>query len=186
MMTAQESKDWYEFGQKVIDLIENETIEKGTNVPLPNWKVSDCLKSLQNRLVRASDEQQPETFRQDELVAIAYLAQLAYTKLKNPSFDRKTAMQHLKAGKAIRPADYTDIIALSYLHGSDLTRYAGVNCGEGKLPIPEQIVAAAEDLGVFFTGMLPSSSNEWVLATQEEIDAVKNWGKSEDMDDSDE
>lgn len=185
MMTAQESKDWNEFSQEVIDLIENETIEKGTNVPLPNWKVSDCLKSLQNHLVRASDEQHPETFRQDELVTIAYFAQLAYTKLKNPSFDRKTAMQHLKAGKAVRPANFSDIIALSYLHGSDLTRYAGVNCGEGKLSIPEQIVSAAEDLGVFFTGMLPSSSNEWVLATQEEIDAVKNWGKSEDMDDSD-
>lgn len=186
MMTAQESKDWYEFSQEVIDLIENETIEKGTNVPLPNWKVSDCLNSLQNCLVRASDEQHPEAFRQYELVKIAYFAQLAYTKLKNPSFDRKTAMQHLKAGKAVRPAGDTEVIALSYLHGSDLTRYAGVICGEGKLSIPEQIVSAAEDLGVFFTGMLPSSSNEWVLATQEEIDAVKNWGKSEDMDDSDE
>ena len=38
MMTAQESKDWNEFSQEVIDLIENETIEKGTNVPLPIGK----------------------------------------------------------------------------------------------------------------------------------------------------
>ena len=175
-MTAQESKDWSEFSQEVIDLIENETIEKSAKVPLSNWKVSDCMYALQNHLLIASDKQHPAD-RQYELVTIAYFAQLAYTKLKNPSFDRKTAMQHLKAGKAVRPADYTDIIALSYLHGSDLTRYVGFSCGTDRLSMPEQVVAAAEDLGVFFTGALPSSSNEWVLATQEEIEAVKDWGK---------
>lgn len=183
-MTAQESKDWYEFGQKVIDLIENATIEKGTNVPLPNWEASDCMRSLQNCLVRASDEQHPEVFRQYELVKIAYFAQLAYTKLKNPSFDRKTAMLHLKAGKAVRPAGDKSIIALSYLYGPDLTRYAGVNCSTGRLSIPEQVISAAEDLGVFLTRTLPSSSDEWVLVTQEEIEAVKDWGKSAEEKDA--
>lgn len=178
MMTAQESKDWSEFSQKVIDLMEYSPVDKGCNIPVSEWSLYDCLRALRGCACRAIDENNSAEFKQHELIKVAYFAQQAYTRLKNPSFDRKTAMQHLKAGKAVRPAGDTEVIALSYLHGSDLTRYAGVNCREGRLSIPEQIISAAEDLGVFFTGMLPSSSNEWVLATQEEIDAVKNWGKS--------
>ena len=186
MMTAQESKDWSEFSQKVIDLMEDSPFDKSCNIPVSEWSLYDCLSALRGCVGRAIDENNPAEFKQYELIKVAYFAQQAYTRLKNPSFDRKTAMQHLKAGKAVRPADDTEVIALSYLYGPDLTRYVGVNCSAGKLTIPEQLVVATEEMGVFFMDRLPSTAKDWVLATQEEIDAVKNWGKSEDMDDSDE
>lgn len=168
-MTEQESRDWDEFASRVTDL----RFDKGDE-----WSLYDCFSTLRACVGRAASDYNPDEMKQHELIKIAYFAQLAYTKLKNHSFDQATAIRHLKAGNPVRPAHTPNLIALSYLHGSDLTRYAGVNCGEGRLFIPEQIVSAAEDLGVFFTGMLPSSSNEWVLTTQEEIDAVKDWGKS--------
>lgn len=182
-MTEQESQDWMEFARSVTDLIEDSPFDKGCNIPVSEWSLYDCLSALRGCTARAIDENNPAKAKQHELIKAAYFAQQAFTRLKNPSFDRKTAMQHLKAGKAVRPAGDTEVIALSYLHGSDLTRYVGFSCGTDRLSMPEQIVAAATDLGVFFAGSLPSSSNEWRLATQEEIDSVKDWGKPKEKGD---
>lgn len=186
MMTEQESRDWSQFASKVVDLIENETVEKSCNIPIANWTVEQCLGKLRAAVDGATIRQYSIESQQYELVRAAYFAQLAFTRLKNPSFDRKTAMAHLKEGKAVRPSHTQNVIALECLYSGDLTQFINIKCGTGKdkhqLAIPEQLVVATKDGGIFFMDTLPTAANEWVLATQEEIDAVENWtntGKAE-------
>lgn len=173
MMTEQESRDWSQFASKVVNLIENETVEKSCNIPIANWTVEQCLGKLRAAVDSATVWKDSIESQQYEMIKAAYFAQLAFTRLKNPSFDRKTAMGHLKAGKAVRPSDSQDVIAFGYLHSGDLTRYINIKYGTGEqLTIPEQLIVATEEAGVFFMDTLPSTTNEWVLATQDEVDAI--------------
>lgn len=174
-MTEQESRDWSEFAGEVTDLIENETIEKSCNIPIANWTVEQCLAKLRAAVDNATAGQFIET-KQYEMVRAAYFAQLAYTKLKSDTFDREEALKHLKDGKPVRPAKDKDLIILSCASGQELSQFVspGYFTGKGKtiLSVPEQFLTLSPILGLKFINGLPDNITEWVLATQDEIDAI--------------
>nr|DAF17712.1 MAG TPA: hypothetical protein [Caudoviricetes sp.] len=176
MMTEQESRDWSEFSHKVIDLIENETVEKSCNIPIANWTVEQCLAKLRAAVDNATVRQSSIETKQYEMVRIAYFAQLAFTKLKSETFDREEALKHLKDGNPVRPAKDKDLIILSCSSGQELSQFVspGYFIGKGKtiLSVPEQFLTLSPILGLKFINGLPFNITEWVLATQDEVDAI--------------
>lgn len=181
-MTAQRTKDWNEFATKVADHIENYTVPQYGDAPNDNvesWSSQDCIAQIQKYAARFGTNQRAGQEELD-LMKIAHYAQLAMCKLQQKPFCDETAIEYLRAGKAVRWASNTNMVILSIIGGNSLSRFINVNYGTGddevNLPIADQYLVAYADSGVELSIYLPTSLGEWVLATEDEVRAVLSSG----------
>lgn len=181
-MTAQRTKDWNEFASKVADHIENYTVPQYGDAPNDNvesWSAQDCIAQIQKYAARFGTNQRTGQEELD-LMKIAHYAQLSMDKLQQKPFDDETAIEYLRAGKAVRWASNTNMVILSIIGGNSLSRFINANYGTGddevNLPIADQYLVAYADSGVELSIYLPTSLGEWVLATEDEVRAVLSSG----------
>lgn len=177
-MTAQRTKDWNEFAAKVADHIENYTVPQYGDAPNDNvesWSAQDCIAQVQKYAARFGNNQRTGQEELD-LMKIAHYAQLAMGKLKQKPFDAETAIEYLRAGKAVRSALDKNIIVLAIIDGNTLSRFVNANYGTGddevNLPIPNQYLALFPNERVGFSYSLPVTMAGWVLATEDEINTA--------------
>lgn len=181
-MTAQRTKDWNAFAAKVADHIESYTVPQYGDAPNDNvesWSAQDCIAQVQKYAARFGNNQRTGQEELD-LMKIAHYAQLAMGKMKQKPFDRETAIEYLRAGKAVRWAGNTNMVILAIIGGNSLSRFVNANYGTGddevNLPIADQYLVAYADSGVELSIYLPTSLGEWVLATEDEVRAVLSSG----------
>lgn len=181
-MTAQRTKDWNEFAAKVADHIENYTVPQYGDAPNDNvesWSAQDCIAQVQKYAARFGNNQRTDQEELD-LMKIAHYAQLAMDKLTPKYFDDATAIEYLRAGKAVRWASNTNMVILAIIGGNSLSRFVNANYGTGddevNLPIADQYLVAYADSGVELSIYLPTSLGEWVRATEDEVRAVLSSG----------
>lgn len=177
-MTAQRTKDWNEFAAKVADHIENYTVPQYGDAPNDNveaWSAQDCIAQVQKYAARFGNNQRTGQEELD-LMKIAHYAQLALGKLKQKPFDDETAIEYLRAGKAVRSALDKNIIVLAIIGGNALSRFVNANYGTGddevNLPIPNQYLCLFPTERVGFSYSLPVTMAGWVLATEDEINTA--------------
>ena len=177
-MTAQRTKDWNEFAAKVADHIENYTVPQYGDAPNDNveaWSAKDCIAQIQKYAARFGANRRVGQ-EQLDLMKIAHYAQLAVGKLEQQPFDDDTAIEYLRAGKAVRPALDKNIIVLAIIGGNALSRFVNANYGTGddevNLPIPDQYLCLYPIARVGFLYSLPVTMTGWVLATEDEINTA--------------
>lgn len=181
-MTAQRTKDWNAFAAKVADHIENYTVPQYGDAPNDNvesWSAQDCIAQVQKYAARFGNNQRTGQEELD-LMKIAHYAQLALGKLKQKPFNDETAIEYLRAGKAVRWASNTNMVILAIIGGNSLSRFVNANYGTGddevNLPIADQYLVAYANSGVELSVYLPTSLGEWVLASEDEVRAVLSSG----------
>lgn len=174
-MTAQRTKDWNEFAAKVADHIENYTVPQYGDAPNDNveaWSAQDCIAQVQKYAARFGNNQRTGQEELD-LMKIAHYAQLAMGKLKQKPFDDETAIEYLRAGKAVRRVNDMDVAVLAVIDGNVLSRVVAAICDiegdEAKLPIPDQFLLSRPSGGVGLDSLFPSAFSGWVIATEDEV-----------------
>lgn len=174
-MTAQRTKDWNEFATKVADHIENYTVPQYGDAPNDNvesWSAQDCIAQVQKYAARFGTNQRAGQEELD-LMKIAHYAQLAHDKLKQKPFDDETAIEYLRAGKAVRTAHNHPLVVLAIVGGNSLSRFVNANYGTGddevNLPIPDQYLTVYYGSGVGFSYALPVAFGGWVLASEDDV-----------------
>lgn len=171
-MTEQESRDWSQFASKVVDLIENETVEKSCNIPIANWTVEQCLGKLRAAVDSATVRQDSIESQQYEMIRAAYFAQLAYAKLKDNTFNTKQAVEFLEQCKAVRPAHEPRLVVLSQCFGKALSRFIDRNYSllddMPSLPFKNHFIVVYPSGEARLTRDLPAYA-EWVIASEDEI-----------------
>lgn len=177
-MTAQRTKDWNEFASMVADHIESYTVPQYGDAPNDNvesWSAKDCIAQIQKYAARFGANRRVGQ-EQLDLMKIAHYAQLAVGKLEQQPFDDDTAIEYLRAGKAVRPASDKNIIVLAIIGGNALSRFVNANYGTGddevNLPIPDQYLCLYPIARVGFLYSLPVTMTGWVLATEDEINTA--------------
>lgn len=179
-MTAQRTKDWNEFAEKVADHIENYTVPQYGDAPNDNvesWSAQDCIAQVQKYAARFGTNQRAGQEELD-LMKIAHYAQLAAGKMKQVPFSGETAVEYLRAGKAVRRANSMDVVVLAIIGGNAMSRFVNSNYGTGEdevnLPIPNQFLLSRPYGGVGFDSMMPSAFSGWVLASDDEVLEIIN------------
>lgn len=174
-MTAQRTKDWNEFATKVADHIENYTVPQYGDAPNDNvesWSAQDCIAQVQKYAARFGTNQRVGQEELD-LMKIAHYAQLAMGKMKQKPFDDETAIEYLRAGKAVRTAHNHPLVVLAIVGGNSLSRFVNANYGTGddevNLPIPDQYLTVYYGSGVGFSYALPVVFGGWVLASEDDV-----------------
>jgi hypothetical protein len=177
-MTAQRTKDWNEFATKVADHIENYTVPQYGDAPNDNvesWSAQDCIAQVQKYAARFGTNQRAGQEELD-LMKVAHYAQLAHDKLNKKPFDNKTAIEHLRNGKAVRTTGDYPMIVLATIGGNALSRFVNTNYGTGddeaNLPIPDQYLTIYYGSGVGFSSSLPVAFGGWVLASEDDVRAA--------------
>ena len=174
-MTAQRTKDWNEFAAKVADHIESYTVPQYGDAPNDNvesWSAQDCIAQVQKYAARFGNNQRTGQEELD-LMKIAHYAQLAAGKLKQKPFADETAIEYLRAGKAVRTAHKHPLVVLAIVGGNSLSRFVNANYGTGddevNLPIPDQYLTVYYDGGVGFLYSLPVAFGGWELASEDDV-----------------
>lgn len=174
-MTSQRTKDWNEFAAKVADHIENYTVPQYGDAPNDNvesWSSQDCIAQIQKYAARFGTNQRAGQEELD-LMKIAHYSQLAMGKLKQKPFDGDTAIEYLRAGKAVRLAMDKGVVVLAIVGGNSLSRFVNANYGTGddevNLPIHDQYLITYNGAGVGLYSVLPFTSHAWVLASEDDV-----------------
>lgn len=187
-MTAQRTKDWNEFAAKVADHIENYTVPQYGDAPNDNvesWSAQDCIAQVQKYAARFGNNQRTGQEELD-LMKIAHYAQLVMGKLKQKPFDDETAIEYLRAGKAVRRARDMDVVVLAIIDGDDLSRVISTAYDTGddevSLPIPDQYLLSRPSCGVGLDSLFPSAFSGWVIATDDEVrEIIRRNAKQADL-----
>lgn len=174
-MTAQRTRDWNEFAAKVAGHIENYTVPQYGDAPNDNvesWSAQDCIAQVQKYAARFGNNQRTGQEELD-LMKIAHYAQLAMGKLKQKPFDDETAIEYLRAGKAVRLASDKTFVVIALIGGNSLSRFINANYGTGddevNLPIADQFLVVYTTSGLGFVCSLPSAYGGWVLASEDDV-----------------
>lgn len=174
-MTAQRTKDWNEFAAKVADHIENYTVPQYGDAPNDNvesWSAQDCIAQVQKYAARFGTNQRAGQEELD-LMKIAHYAQLAMGKMKQKPFDAETAIEYLRAGKAVRLVMDNDVVALAIINNNSLSSFVKTTCGIGdtdaNLPIYDQYLITYNGAGIGFYPVLPFKGHAWVLASEDDV-----------------
>lgn len=177
-MTAQRTKDWNEFATKVADHIENYTVPQYGDAPNDNvesWSAQDCIAQVQKYAARFGNNQRTGQEELD-LMKIAHYAQLAMGKMKQKPFDAETAIEYLRAGKAVRLVMDNDVVALAIINNNSLSSFVKTTCGIGdtdaNLPIYDQYLITYNGAGIGFYPVLPFKGYAWVLASEDDVRAA--------------
>ena len=177
-MTAQRTKDWNEFATKVADHIENYTVPQYGDAPNDNvesWSAQDCIAQVQKYAARFGNNQRTGQEELD-LMKIAHYAQLAMGKMKQKPFDAETAIEYLRAGKAVRLVMDNDVVALAVINNNSLSSFVKTTCGIGdtdaNLPIYDQYLITYNGAGIGFYPVLPFKGYAWVLASEDDVRAA--------------
>lgn len=174
-MTTQRTKDWNEFATKVADHIENYTVPQYGDAPNDNvesWSAQDCIAQVQKYAARFGNNQRTGQEELD-LMKIAHYAQLAMGKMKQKPFDAETAIEYLRAGKAVRLVMDNDVVALAIINNNSLSSFVKTTCGIGdtdaNLPIYDQYLITYNGAGIGFYPVLPFKGYAWVLASEDDV-----------------
>lgn len=177
-MTAQRTKDWNEFAAKVADHIENYTVPQYGDAPNDNvesWSAQDCIAQVQKYAARFGSNQRAGQEELD-LMKIAHYAQLAAGKMKQVPFNDETAVEYLRAGKAVCLANNRSVVVLAIVGGNALSRFVNRNYGTGEdevnLPIGDQYLIACSGSNVSLSCRLPNNLKGWVLASDADVRSV--------------
>ena len=104
------------------------------------------------------------------------LQRKAHDKLKKKPFDDETAMEYLRAGKAVCLAADKRVVVLASIGGNALSRFVNANYGTGEdevnLPIADQYLCAFSAGYIGFTDRLPATFKGWLLASEDDVRAA--------------
>lgn len=168
MMTKQErAKAWNDFAAKVAEYIET-----GITDQHAQWFDAQPADTLKGSLRAHANLIANLTVDSQNLFAVAHLAQVLMDKLYPKPFCTRQAVEYLKQGKPVRPADNPDLVVLDICFGSALSGLINENYATFDnrpwLPIKDHFLIAWGNSGVVLARELPTHA-EWVLASETEV-----------------
>lgn len=168
-MTAAEQrvKDWNEFAAEVAEHLKANTTDTKAK-----YQETFSLETITGGIrLLAEHIGNPQTSEQ-ECLSIAGLAQLAYTKLKDRTFNAKQAVEFLEQCKAVRPAHEPRLVVLSQCFGKALSCFIDRNYSllddMPSLPFKNHFIVVYPSGEASLTRDLPAYA-EWVIASEDEI-----------------